>query len=208
MLPMEKLVSLTSTAIPLPAENMDTDRIIPARFLKATSRKGMGENLFRDLRFDAHGNPIPGFVLNNPDLSGAILLTGKNFGCGSSREHAAWALKDYGFRVIVSESFADIFRNNALNTGLLPVELKPAEMNQLFDRCRLHPSAVFSVDLEKQTFGTADGNCCFHFPIPVWKKQCLLRGLDDIEFLLSHKPDMIRYESTSLFYQLTQEIPW
>jgi 3-isopropylmalate/(R)-2-methylmalate dehydratase small subunit len=205
---MEKLTTLFSRAVPLLIENMDTDRIIPARFLKATTRAGMSDNLFRDLRFDAQGKPKAGFVLNNPVYEGAILLAGKNFGCGSSREHAVWALKDYGFNVIVSESFADIFRNNALNTGLLPVELSTGEMQELFRVCQTNPETVLEVNLQEQVLRIPGASFSTSFPVPVWKKHCLLQGLDDIDYLLSMKTAIERYEQTSLFHQLTQEIPW
>ncbi|MFI5150303.1 MAG: 3-isopropylmalate dehydratase small subunit [Bacteroidia bacterium] len=205
---MEKLTTLLSPAVPLPAENMDTDRIIPARFLKATTRNGMGTNLFSDLRFGINKEPKPDFVLNNPVYSGSILLAGKNFGCGSSREHAVWALKDYGFRVVVSENFADIFRNNALNSGLLPVELSKESMKYLFQVCQDNPSALFEVNVQEQVFKECDTSFKTAFHIPAWKKQCLLMGLDDIDYLLSMKPEILKYENTSLFHHLANEIPW
>jgi len=205
---MQKLTSLLSRAVPLPAENMDTDRIIPARFLKATTRSGMGDKLFCDLRFDASGKERPEFVLNNKTFAGAILLAGTNFGCGSSREHAAWALSDYGFRVIVSERFADIFRNNALNNGLLPIELRVEEMHQVFALCLHQPETTFLVDLDKQNFSSSDNSFKAHFNIPSWKKQCLLQGLDDIDYLLSLENEIKAHESNNMYQQLLNEIKW
>lgn len=179
----EKFTQLKSTAVPLPVENIDTDQIIPARFLKATTREGFGDNLFRDWRFDATGNPVKDFVLNNQTFSGKILVAGKNFGCGSSREHAAWALYDFGFRVVISSFFADIFKNNALNNGLLPVVVSDSYVRQLLDKIRSNPATSVTVDLERQVV-TVDG-AEEKFEINQYKKTCLMNGYDDIDYLLS-----------------------
>lgn len=179
----EKFTLLTSTAVPLPAENIDTDQIIPARFLKATTREGFGENLFRDWRYTNGAQINSSFVLNNPRFRGSILLAGKNFGCGSSREHAAWALYDYGFRVVVSSFFADIFTNNALNNGLLPVVIPDALLRDAFGRVTAEPATPVTVDLETQTIRWADKEAVFE--INAYKKSCLLNGYDDLDFLLS-----------------------
>jgi 3-isopropylmalate/(R)-2-methylmalate dehydratase small subunit len=179
----EKFTQLKSTAVPLPVENIDTDQIIPARFLKATTREGFGDNLFRDWRFDAAGNPVKDFVLNNQTFSGKILVAGKNFGCGSSREHAAWALYDFGFRVVISSFFADIFKNNALNNGLLPVVVSDSYVRQLLDKIRSNPATSVTVDLERQVV-TVDG-AEEKFEINQYKKTCLMNGYDDIDYLLS-----------------------
>ena len=167
-----KFTTFTSGAVPVEAENIDTDQIIPARFLKATERKGFGDNLFRDWRYDAEGRPIAAFPLNDPRYEGRILVAGRNFGCGSSREHAAWALADYGFRVVVSSFFADIFRNNALNNGLL-------------DDLRRDPASRFTVDLEAQTLTALSDGRSERFEIDAYKKKCLLNGYDDVDYLLS-----------------------
>ena len=193
---MEKFQTLYSAAVPLPLENIDTDQIIPARFLKATTRGGFGENLFRDWRFNADGTPKPDFVLNDASYAGQILLAGKNFGCGSSREHAAWALYDAGFRVVISSYFADIFRGNALNTGLLPLQVTDAELARLFALAEKDGDTQFVVNLPEQTLhvpATGDG---FHFDIDAYKKECLINGYDDIDYLVSQKPAIETYEST------------
>lgn len=191
----EKFNTITSTCIPLPMENVDTDQIIPARFLKATSREGFGENLFRDWRYDKQGNPIKDFVLNDPTYSGCILVAGKNFGSGSSREHAAWAIADYGFRVVVSSFFADIHKNNELNNFVLPVVVSEAFLAELFDSIAKNPKMEVRVDLPSQTIeNLATGNC-ETFDINPYKKHCLMNGLDDIEYLLSKKADIEDYES-------------
>lgn len=179
----EKFTQLKSTAVPLPVENIDTDQIIPARFLKATTREGFGDNLFRDWRFDAAGNPVKDFVLNNQTFGGKILVAGKNFGCGSSREHAAWALYDFGFRVVISSFFADIFKNNALNNGLLPVVVSDNYARQLLDKIRTNPATSVTIDLERQVV-TVDG-VEEKFEINQYKKTCLMNGYDDIDYLLS-----------------------
>ena len=191
----EKFNIITSTCIPLPMENVDTDQIIPARFLKATSREGFGENLFRDWRFDKDGNPIKDFVLNDPTYSGCILVAGKNFGSGSSREHAAWAIADYGFRVVVSSFFADIHKNNELNNFVLPVVVSEQFLSELFESIAANPKTEVKVDLPAQTItNLATGNF-ESFDINPYKKHCLINALDDIEYLLSKKNDIEAYES-------------
>jgi 3-isopropylmalate/(R)-2-methylmalate dehydratase small subunit len=191
----EPFQKLTSTAVPLPVENVDTDQIIPARFLKATSREGFGTNLFRDWRYLSDNTPNPDFVLNNPSFSGKILLAGKNFGSGSSREHAAWAIYDYGFRVVVSSFFADIFRNNALNNGLLPVQVSEDFLRQSFDSVQNHPETLFTVDLENQIIMNHHTGASEKFEINQYKKYCLLKGLDDFDYLMSIKEKIVRFES-------------
>ena len=186
---------ITSTCVPLPMENIDTDQIIPARFLKATSREGFGDNLFRDWRFDSEGNPIAGFPLNNPIYSGRILLAGKNFGCGSSREHAAWAIHDYGFRVVVSSFFADIHKNNELNNFVLPVVVSEAFLNELFNTVNADPKAEVKVDLPAQTITNLSTGNSESFEINGYKKHCLMHGLDDIDYLLTRKDDIVAWES-------------
>jgi 3-isopropylmalate/(R)-2-methylmalate dehydratase small subunit len=187
---------LTDTAIPMPIENVDTDQIIPARFLKATSRDGFGENLFRDWRYnnDDANQPKSDFVLNNALYSGRMLLTGKNFGCGSSREHAAWAIKDYGFDVVVSSFFADIFKNNALNNFLLPVQVSDAFLGQLFEAVFDNPQAEIEVDIEHQYIRIVSTGAQESFEINAYKKTCMLNGYDDIDFLLSIRDDIEVYE--------------
>ena len=183
----EKFDVITSTCVPLPMENIDTDQIIPARFLKATSREGFGDNLFRDWRFDSEGNPIAGFPLNNPIYSGRILLAGKNFGCGSSREHAAWAIHDYGFRVVVSSFFADIHKNNELNNFVLPVVVSEPFLNELFNTVNADPKAEVKVDLPSQTITNLSTGNSESFEINGYKKHCLMNGLDDIDYLIQNK---------------------
>lgn len=191
----EKFDVINSTCVPLPMENIDTDQIIPARFLKATSREGFGDNLFRDWRFDSEGNPIAGFPLNNPIYSGRILLAGKNFGCGSSREHAAWAIHDYGFRVVVSSFFADIHKNNELNNFVLPVVVSEAFLNELFNTVNADPKAEVKVDLPSQTITNLSTGNSESFEINGYKKHCLMHGLDDIDYLLTRKDDIVAWES-------------
>jgi 3-isopropylmalate/(R)-2-methylmalate dehydratase small subunit len=190
---MQKINQLTSTFVPLHLENVDTDQIIPARFLKATTRDGFGRNLFRDWRYenDNEAQPRADFVLNQPLFKGQILVAGKNFGCGSSREHAAWSLHDYGFRVVVSSFFADIFRNNALNNGLLPVQVSEAFLAELF---ALDAAATLTVNLEAQTVTIDATGKSEHFDINPYKKTCLLNGYDDIDFLLSMLPEIGVFE--------------
>ena len=193
---MEPINIIHSTCVPLPIENVDTDQIIPARFLKATTREGFGENLFRDWRYDSNNQPKPSFVLNGQDYQGSILVAGKNFGCGSSREHAAWALYDYGFRVVASSFFADIFRNNALNNGLLPVQLPEAYIQDLFSALKANPSLKVMVDLPKQEFKVEGSDRSITFEINPHKKSCLLQGFDDIDYLISQKDSITKFEQS------------
>lgn len=196
----KKITVITSSAVPLPMENIDTDQIIPARFLKATSREGFGDNLFRDWRFDSEGQPIKDFVLNDPTYSGSILVAGKNFGCGSSREHAAWAIHDYGFRVVVSSFFADIHKNNELNNFVLPVVVSEEFLAEMFDTIRDNPASEFKVDLQAQTITNLATGRSEDFDINPYKKHCLLNGLDDIEYLLSKRQDIEDWESNRETY--------
>lgn len=191
---MEKFQTLTSTYVPLPIENVDTDQIIPARFLKATTREGFGDNLFADWRYDKEGKPKADFVLNNPTYSGQILVAGKNFGSGSSREHAAWAIAGYGFRAVVSSFFADIFRNNALNNGLLPVIISADFLAEILDSVEKDPKATLTIDLENQTIKNDVTGKSESFEINPYKKECLLKGLDDIDYLLSKKEQIEIFE--------------
>lgn len=190
----DKFNKITSPAVPLPVENVDTDQIIPARFLKAVERKGFGDNLFRDWRYDRANQPKADFVLNNPVYTGKILIGGKNFGSGSSREHAIWALYDYGLRVVVSSFFADIFKNNALNNGLLPVVVTADFLQKLFETIDANPIAEFEVDLESQTFTNLTTGEKETFEINPYKKHCLLNGLDDIDYLVSLKEEIAEFE--------------
>jgi 3-isopropylmalate/(R)-2-methylmalate dehydratase small subunit len=190
----EKFITLKSTAVPLPIENIDTDQIIPARFLKATTREGFGENLFRDWKFDGEGKPKD-FVLNDKNYSGKILVAGKNFGCGSSREHAAWAIADGGFRVVISSFFADIFKNNALNNALLPVQVSDNYLKKIFDTINKNASTIITVDLENQKVILADGSS-EAFDINAYKKTCLINGYDDIDYLLNLRSDIKQFELT------------
>ena len=191
----EKFNIITDSCIPLPLENIDTDQIVPARFLKATTREGFGENLFRDWRFDKDGNRIDSFVMNNPNYKGCILVAGKNFGCGSSREHAAWAIADYGFRVVVSSFFADIHKNNELNNFVLPVVVSERFLANLFGSIAADPSTQVTIDLPAQTITNNATGECESFEINGYKKHCLMNGLDDIDFLLSNKEKIEEYES-------------
>ncbi|HET7178827.1 MAG TPA: 3-isopropylmalate dehydratase small subunit [Chryseosolibacter sp.] len=188
----EKFTTLKSTAVPLPIENIDTDQIIPARFLKATTREGFGENLFRDWRYDNEGNP-KNFVLNDKTYSGKILVAGKNFGCGSSREHAAWAIADGGFRVVISSFFADIFKNNALNNALLPVQVSDAFLKKIFQAIEKKSSTIITVDLTQQRVVLEDGSS-ESFDINPYKKTCLINGYDDIDYLLDLRDDIKQFE--------------
>jgi 3-isopropylmalate/(R)-2-methylmalate dehydratase small subunit len=192
---MEKFDKITSRAVPLPVENVDTDQIIPARFLKATDREGFGDNLFRDWRYDENGKPKQDFVLNDTKYQGSILIAGKNFGSGSSREHAAWALFDYGFRVVVSSFFADIFKNNALNNGLLPVQVSDDFLSLLLEKVAAGPGEGIHVNLETQEIILESTGESEHFEINPYKKQCLQNGYDDIDFLLSILDKVAAYES-------------
>ena len=191
---IEKFQKLVSTVVPLPIENVDTDQIIPARFLKAVERKGFGDNLFRDWRYKKDGTPNPDFVMNNPLYSGKILVAGKNFGSGSSREHAAWAIYDYGFRVVVSSFFADIFQGNALNNGILPVVVTPEFLEKIFSAIAKDPNTLFEVDLEKQKFILCATGESVDFNINPYKKHCMTHGLDDIDYLISMKEEIAAFE--------------
>jgi 3-isopropylmalate/(R)-2-methylmalate dehydratase small subunit len=190
----DKFSTLISTAYPLAMENVDTDQIIPARFLKAVERKGFGDNLFRDWRYNREGQPKPDFVLNDTRYSGKILVAGKNFGSGSSREHAAWAIYDFGLRVVVSSFFADIFKNNALNNGILPVVISPDLLSSVFREIEKNPEVTFKVDLENQTFTINSTHESGSFEINAYKKHCLLNGLDDIDYLVSLKKEIAYFE--------------
>jgi 3-isopropylmalate/(R)-2-methylmalate dehydratase small subunit len=190
---MQKLVIIKSQAIPLPVENIDTDQIIPARFLKSIDKNGFGDNLFRDWRYNVHTNePNPDFVLNNPKYSGEILVAGNNFGCGSSREHAAWSLTDFGFKVVVSSFFADIFKGNALNNGLLPVKVSEGFLKEILNGITENPEKEITVDVENQTI-TFD-NTTENFELDSYKKICLMNGYDDIDFLISKKQAIKEFE--------------
>lgn len=191
---MEKFKLIESTAVPLAVENIDTDQIIPARFMKATDRKGFGENLFRDWRYNEKGEQKKNFILNNPGYSGIILIAGRNFGSGSSREHAAWALYDYGFRVIVSSFFADIFRNNAMNNGLLPAQVSDIFLKKLFTAVQRNADVKIRVDLENQEMTLTSTGEKENFEINQYKKKCLLNGYDDIDYLISIKDKIEKFE--------------
>lgn len=190
----QKFNIITSTCVPLPLENVDTDQIIPARFLKATDKEGFGENLFRDWRYDKNGNKIESFVLNDPKYGGQILVAGKNFGSGSSREHAAWAIADYGFRVVVSSFFADIHKNNELNNFVLPVVVSEKFLSNLFDSIYADPQTEIEVNLPAQTITNKAKGETEHFEINEYKKDCLVNGLDDIDYLLSNKERIEDFE--------------
>lgn len=191
----EKFTILRSTCVPLPLENVDTDQIIPARFLKATTKEGFGDNLFYDWRYDKQGQPIPSFVLNNPAYAGArILVAGRNFGSGSSREHAAWAIAGYGFRVVVSSFFADIHKQNELNNGVLPVVVTEAFLAHLFAAIEADPKTEVEVDLPAQTITLLSTDESAHFEINNYKKHCLMNGLDDIDFLIENRNLIEAYE--------------
>ena len=192
---IQKFTTITSTCVPLPVEDIDTDQVIPARFLKATTREGFGENLFRDWRYDSNNQPVASFVLNDPKYTGQILVAGRNFGCGSSREHAAWAIADYGFRVVVSSFFADIFKNNALNNGLLPVQVSEAFLQKIFEAVEKNAAAKLKVDLQNQEITIEDTGDSETFEINSYKKTCLLNGYDDIDYLLSIQDKIEAYEN-------------
>lgn len=181
----DKFTTLTSTAVPLPIENVDTDQIIPARFLKATERKGFGDNLFRDWRYHQDNTPKEDFVLNDSTYSGKILVGGKNFGSGSSREHAAWAIYDYGFRCVISSFFADIFKNNCLNIGVLPVQVSEAFLAEIFEAIKSNPGVLITVDLENQTVNLEGSSTVESFEINSYKKDNMKNGFDDIDYLLN-----------------------
>lgn len=191
---MEKFITLTSTIVPLPIENVDTDQIIPARFLKATDKNGFGDNLFADWRYEKDGSLKADFVLNNPTYSGSILVAGKNFGSGSSREHAAWAIAGYGFKVVVSSFFADIFKNNAMNNFVLPVVVSEAFLAEVFDSVNTDAKMTLTVDLENQKITNNATGKSETFAINSYKKECFLQGFDDIDYLLSKKSAIEEYE--------------
>jgi 3-isopropylmalate/(R)-2-methylmalate dehydratase small subunit len=192
---MEPITKFTSQVVPLPAENVDTDQIIPARFLKTTDKAGLGDSLFCDWRYDADGAPKPDFVLNRPEMKGrGVLLAGDNFGCGSSREHAPWALTGYGFKAVISTSFADIFRNNALKNGLLPIIVDEATHRALGEALARDPEAQVTIDLAAQTLTLPDGNAV-RFPIDAFSRTCLLQGVDELGYLLGHEPKITAYEA-------------
>jgi 3-isopropylmalate/(R)-2-methylmalate dehydratase small subunit len=193
---MEKLIKIESGCVPVNIANIDTDQIIPARFLKATSKAGFGDNLFRDWRYNNDDTPKAEFPLNNSKYEGVILVGGKNFGCGSSREHAAWAIADYGFKVVVSSFFADIFKNNVLNNGILPVQVSDEFLEELFKKIEENPKIQVIVDIESQIIKTADGSLEESFEINAYKKTCLMNGYDDIDYLLSIKDDVKKYEES------------
>jgi len=190
----EKFEILESTCIPLPLENVDTDQIIPARFLSLTTREGFGEYLFRDWRYDKSGKKNQEFVLNNPKYNGRILVAGRNFGCGSSREHAVWAITDFGFKAVVSSFFADIFRNNCLNNGLLPVVVNEDFLKKILDEIQKNPETQVRIDLKQQSFVMLPSGDSISFEINSFKKECLMKGLDDIDYLLSIKDTISAYE--------------
>lgn len=212
---MEKINKIVSTAVPLKIENVDTDQIIPARFLKAVSREGFGENLFYDWRYQVNAGfnyaqpagriPKKDFILNDSRYSGKILVAGKNFGCGSSREHAAWALYDFGFRAVVSSFFADIFRSNALNNGLLPVQVSEEFLKEVFSAIEQNPAQIFFVNLEEQTI-TIDGTGLKHgFEINAYRKTCLLNGFDATDYILSRKSEIRKYEQKSKYLNIVNK---
>ena len=190
----QKFTIITSTCVPLPLENVDTDQIIPARFLKATDKEGFGDNLFRDWRYDKDGNPIKDFVLNDPTYGGCILVAGKNFGSGSSREHAAWAIAGYGFRVVISSFFADIHKNNELNNFVLPVQVSEDFLQELFQTIQVNPQTQVQVDLPNQTVTNQVTGRSEHFDINAYKKHCLMNGLDDIDFLVANQQKTEEWE--------------
>jgi 3-isopropylmalate/(R)-2-methylmalate dehydratase small subunit len=196
---MEKFTTLQSRAIPLNIENVDTDQIIPARFLKATDRKGFGDNVFRDWRYHKDGTVNTDFVLNDSTYSGSILVAGDNFGCGSSREHAAWAITDHGFKVVVSSFFADIFKGNALNNGLLPVQVSEGFLSQLLKQVENNPETEIEVHLEKQTISVKDSDLSENFDIDPYKKSCMINGYDDIDYLVNNKKAIEAFEARKTY---------
>lgn len=195
---MKKFIELTSTIVPLQIENIDTDQIIPARFLKSTIRKGFGKNLFIDWRFENNGQLKKDFILNNPKYNGEILVTGKNFGCGSSREHAAWAILDYGFKAVVSSFFADIFKNNALDNGLLPVQVSDFFLKKIFEYVNNNSKIILNINLKKQIIILDKYE--EQFPISEHKKKCLLYGYDDLEFLISIRKEIEYFQNKQILF--------
>lgn len=196
---MDKFKTLTSTIVPLPSQNVDTDQIIPARFLKATTRDGFGDNLFRDWRYDEQGNPKDDFILNDPKVKGEVLVAGKNFGSGSSREHAAWAIYDYGFKAVVSSFFADIFKNNALNNGLLPVQISESFLQKIFYYYDEHLDMQLRINLTKQTITLVDTDDAESFDINPYKKYCLEQGYDDIDYLINQREKIEKFEEGAVY---------
>ncbi len=196
---MEKFITLKSRAIPLSIENVDTDQIIPARFLKATDRKGFGDNVFRDWRYHKDGSVNSDFVLNDSKYSGSILVAGDNFGCGSSREHAAWAITDFGFKVVVSSFFADIFKGNALNNGLLPVQVSKEFLSDLLVLIASHPETELEVNLENQTISVKASGLSEDFEIDAYKKTCMINGYDDIDYLVNNKEQIEAFEAQKIY---------
>lgn len=196
---MEKFTLLRSSVVPLPNEDVDTDQIIPARFLKATTREGFGDNLFRDWRYHSDGSQKADFILNNPIYKGAILVAGRNFGCGSSREHAAWAIADYGFKAVVSSFFADIFKGNALNNGLLPVTVSDSFLHKIWGAVENDPEATLEINLENQSISISNSSEIAYFDMDPYKKICLLNGYDDIDFLLSQKDIISTFEENNRY---------
>ena len=196
---MEKFITLKSRAIPLNIENVDTDQIIPARFLKATDRKGFGDNVFRDWRYHKDGTINSEFVLNDSKYSGSILVAGDNFGCGSSREHAAWAITDYGFKVVVSSFFADIFKGNALNNGLLPVKVSKTFLSDLLQQIESNPETEIVVNLKEQTITVKDSDISENFEIDDYKKTCMINGYDDIDYLVNNKKLIEAFEAQKIY---------
>jgi len=197
---MNRFIKIQSTAVPLPISNVDTDQIIPSRFLKATTREGFGQNLFKDWKEDSTGKRNESFVLNNPIYSGQILVAGDNFGCGSSREHAAWALVDYGFKVMVSSFFADIFKGNALNNTLLPIQINPKQLDNIFKAIEQNPKQEFEIDLHAQSFHIVGTGETYSFDISSYKKMCLLEGYDDITYLLSIQDKIEAFEQQQVIF--------
>ena len=195
----EPFTILKSSGVPLPIENVDTDQIIPARFLKATERKGFGDNLFRDWRYNQDNTVIKDFVLNDPKYNGKILVAGKNFGSGSSREHAAWSIYDYGFRCVISSFFADIFKNNCLNIGVIPVKVEPAFLKDLYEIIYANPNTEIIVDLPSQLVLVEENNLAASFEISSYKKNNLLNGFDDIDYLLNIKNEIKDFAKKTLF---------
>ncbi len=197
---MKKFTTLHSSAIPMPTEDIDTDQIIPARFLKAIDKKGFGDNLFYDWRYKSAGEPDPQFILNNPQYTGSILVAGKNFGCGSSREHAAWALVGYGFQAVISSFFADIFKNNALNNGLLPLQVEEDVLQLIFQEIEKDPKTTLIIDLENQNLTIESVGMEVPFQIDEYKKHCLMNGLDDIDFLMSQEKKIKQFEEERTYF--------
>ena len=201
---MKKFELMTSSIVPLNMEDVDTDQIIPARFLKGTSREGFGKLLFYDWRYDSSNYPKPDFILNDTNYKGEVLVAGKNFGCGSSREHAAWAISDYGFRVVISSFFADIFKNNALNNGLLPVQVSQQFLDTIFNEVTKNKNLEITINLPEQYIELKDLNLKESFDINVYKKTCLINGYDDIDYVLTMKDKIEAYEKTSKYLSLVK----